>query len=75
MTCPSTPRVRRRLELAAPAEDTAGPELSIVELVLFACESSEDALEVDDRVAAMIRRDGIRVLRRERDPFLRRSRG
>jgi hypothetical protein len=69
------PRIRRRREGAPRVEDPGGDGLSIVELVLLACETSEDAFEVDDQVAARVRGGAARVLGREEDPFLRRSRG
>ena len=49
--------------------------VSIVELVLFACETTEDALEIDDLVEGAIRAGAARVLPREQDPFLVPTRG
>jgi len=74
MTCLPEPhfqaQARQRMERALRASDPCGAELSIVELVLFACEVSEDAGEVDDLVDAMIGAGAVRLLPRERDPFL-----
>jgi hypothetical protein len=58
-----------------PAADSGRPgseatELSVVDAVLWACELSEDEMEVGDLVESVLRRPGV-VVRRERGPTLR----
>jgi len=47
-------------------------ELSIIDLVLAATESSEDEFEVNDGIAQLIESGEVRILAREQDPMLRR---
>ena len=70
MTCLPDHSTRARLERVLRRADPGCPEISIVELVLFASEASEDVGEIGDLVAAMIEAGAARVLPQERDPLL-----
>ena len=58
------------LESALRSSDPAGREMSLIDLVLFACDVSEDATEVGDVVDGLIARGTARVLPIERDAML-----
>ena len=64
---------RERLERALRDFDTGCPEISLVDVVLLACEVSEDATEIDDLVADVIRDATSRILPQQRDPMLARA--
>ena len=66
-------RPRESLERALRALDPCGPELSLVDVVLLACDVSEDATEIDDLVAGVIRSATARILPQKRDPMLARA--
>lgn len=72
MTCLPEPRPEERLERALRVAAGDSAEMSLVELVLFACETSEDEAEIDDLVGAMIRSRRARLLPWDADPFLHR---
>jgi hypothetical protein len=44
--------------------------MSLIDLVLFACDLSEDATEVNDIVDGLIENGAARILPIERDPLL-----
>lgn len=48
-----------------------GRDMSLVEVVLLACDLSEDGSEVNDIVDGLIRRRAARVLPTDCDPMLR----
>lgn len=58
------------LESALRAADPDGCEMSLVDLVLLACDVSEDETEVNDMVDGLIQRGAARILPLERDPML-----
>ena len=66
----SASRPRERL---ARALDHCGPEMSLVDVVLLACDLSEDATEIDDLVASVIRSAATRIVPEQRDPMLARA--
>lgn len=57
-------------EHAVRALDPCAAEMSIVDVVLLACDLSEDATEIDDLVASAIQSGAARILPGERDPML-----
>lgn len=58
------------LECALRAASPSGCEMSLIDLVLFACDLSEDATEVNDIVDGLIENGAARILPIERDPLL-----
>ncbi len=58
--------VHRALLAIGPGE----PETSIIDLVLLACELSEDEGEIADVVDGAIRSGAVRILPSHRDPML-----
>ena len=66
-------RPRESLERALRALAPCGPALSLVDVVLLACDVSEDATEIDDLVAGVIRSATARILPQQRDPMLARA--
>ncbi len=58
------------LETALRACDPAGCEMSLVEVVLLACDLSEDETEVNDIVDGLIERGAARILPIDCDPML-----
>jgi len=67
------PQPRERLERALRDFDTRCPEISLIDVVLLACDVSEDATEIDDLVADVIRGATPRILPQQRDPMLARA--
>ncbi len=61
------------LDGALRALDSCGPEISLVDVVLLACDASEDAAEINDLVAGVIQSGATRILPRQRDPMLGRA--
>ena len=63
-------------QTAAPATCATPPqrpiELSIIDLVLAATETSEDESEIQDGIASLIQAGEVRILTRKDDPMLRR---
>ena len=47
-------------------------QLSLIDLILAATESSEDPSEINDGIADLIRTGAVRILPRKQDPMLRR---
>ena len=66
-------RPRESLERTLRSLDPCGPELSLVDVVLLAWDVSEDATEIDDLVAGVIRSATARILPQPRDPMLARA--
>ena len=76
------PQSVERFERLLRCSDAAGPsgqgsqlerdsETSLIDLVLLACDASEDAIEVDDLVASAIEGGAARVLPADCDPMMR----
>jgi hypothetical protein len=61
-----------RLERPLFANDPRGSEISLVDLVLFACDASEDETEVADLVDGAISTGAARILPVDCDPMLAR---
>ena len=53
--------------------DPCAKEMSLVDLVLLACDFSEDATGIDDLVEGAIQSGAARILPGERDPMLVRT--
>lgn len=70
MSCQPELHAIEPLERALQAVDSRGLETSLVEVVLLACDQSEDATTVDDLVEGVIRSGAARILPRDRDPML-----
>jgi hypothetical protein len=51
----------------------APSQVSIIDLVLAATESSEDEFEINDGIAGLIRSGAVRILARKDDPMLARA--
>jgi len=73
MAYQSEPDALENLQRGLRAVDPRGPEISLVETVLLACDFSEDATEIDDLVSGAIRSQAARILPRQRDPMLVRN--
>ena len=73
MPCQPELHPLERFERALRALDPCGPELSLVDVVLLACDLSEDATGIDDLVEGVIESGAARILPRRRDPMLVRS--
>ena len=73
MPCQPDPHPFESIEPALRALDPCGQEISLVDVVLLACDASEDATEIDDLVARVIRSGAARILPRLRDPMLVRA--
>ena len=59
-----------RLEGVLRSLDPLGAEMSIVELVLFACDATDDQTEVRDLVDGLVSNGAARLLPRDADPML-----
>ena len=60
-----------RLERALRTSARLGEERSIVDLVLLACDFSDDPLEIGELVDGLVEETSTRLLSLERDPMLR----
>ncbi len=61
------------LDRALRSQDPCGLEISLIDVVVLACDASEDAAEVNDLVAGVIQSGAARILPRQRDPMLVRA--
>ncbi len=73
MSCRPEPHPLESIERALRAFDPSGPEMSLVDVVLLACDFSEDATGIDDLVEGVILSGAARILPRVRDPMLVRA--